>query len=57
MKKRILAAVAAFAYITAIWWLGGVDFDTRGPSLVFWFLVSGVAGGMAFFAFSFEEKP
>jgi len=31
MKKRILATVSAFAYTTVVWWLGGVNFDTRGP--------------------------
>jgi len=56
MQKRILAAVAAFAYTTAVWWLGGVNFDTRGPDLVFWFLVSGIVSGMAF-AFTFEDRP
>lgn len=54
MKKRILAAVVAFAYTTSIWWLGGINFDTRGADLVFWWIVSGMVSGMAF-AYPFDD--
>jgi len=54
MKKRIAAAVGAFIYVTGIWWLAGVDFDTRGPDLVSWWLMSGIVSGMAF-AFPFKD--